>query len=336
MKDILVRRVAPVTIAMMLVALPVQLAHGQEENERITIEELLKIFQRSENILVNIFAILEARGVPVPEEVKANYDRGLAIAGEAVKLRDAGELSEAREKILDAMRHLRDTVLSVAHDFENVETEEERENRRAAGIAEAVERIQASIERLENIADKVSGMGLDASRIRERLTLVQTLLNEINERIEAGDISEAARKMEMSQREFGEAMAGLRPIMENVKSSQADRFLSMVEDRLSTISDTVLGVIENAPISQSVREMVMQRANEGIRIAQNKIAEVRELLLRGDVEGAMPRLNELRLNIENIAEGARQIPEVAEGLENLGQQEKIFPSLPITPPRRVP
>ena len=328
MKKLLTSLMILTFIALTVAALPIKMGYGEvtpTENNQITLNKLLELFDRANTTLTEIIAKLEARGVTIPEEVLNNYDMGLATANEAIQLRDEGKYAEAKEKILEAMQHLRNATLPIADDLEEVETSEEKEAREADGIEAAIERIQARIEKLREIAENAAARGINASQIIERLGNVTELLSRIKGHIEAGNISEAAKEKEMSQRWFGEAMAALKPIIETYKANQAERFLNMTEERLSRISNRINNIISRLPIPEHARNRITLNMGRGIKTAQSRIAEVRSLLREGKIIDAIPKLGELRADIANLmAEMKKQPnmePEVGDALEKIDRCE---------------
>jgi len=331
MKKLFTLLIISILITLVPATLPVKMGYGQTdstENNNVTLDKLLELFDQTSNTLTEIFAKLEARGVTVPEEVLNNYDKGLAIAKEAIQLRDEGKYAEAKEKILEAMQHLRSAVLPIADELEEVETSEEREVQKAAGIEAAIERIQARIEKLREIAENAAARGINASQIIERLGNLTDLLIRIKGHIEAGDISEAAREKEISQRWFGEAMAALKPIIEAHKASQAERFLNMTEERLSRISNRINSIVSKLPIPEIARKMIAKHMGQGIQVAQNRISDVRTLLKGEKVDEAIQMLSGIRLDIVNLIEEMKKQPnvepEVGEALEKIDQQEILL------------
>jgi len=328
MKKLLTSLMIPVLIALTVAALPIKMGYGQAaptETEQNAVNKLLELFDRANTTLTEIFAKLEARGITIPEEVLNNYDKGLATAKEAIQLRDEGKYAEAKEKILEAMQHLRNAMLPIGDDLEEAETPEEKEAREAIGIEAATERIQARIEKLREIAENATAQGINASQIIERLGNVTELLIRIREHIEAGNISEAAKEREMSQRWIGEAMAALKPIIETHKVRQAERFLNKTEERLSRISTMINNIISRLPIPEFARKRITQNMGQGIKTAQNKIAEARNLLQEGKITNAISKLGELRADIANLMAEMKQQPnvepEVGEALEKIDLRE---------------
>jgi len=327
-KKLLTLLVVPILLAATTAAVYGQAAPMEDG---VTVDALLELFDNANATIYTVLTTIEDRGVTIPPEVWDNYDKGLAKAGEAVQLRDAGNFAEAKGKVLEAMQHLRAAILAVAEDLEGVETPEEQEARKAAGIQDAIERIETRIDRLEAMADNAEAQGLDASKITDRLTLVKGLLEDVKGHIDAGDMSAAEEGVEMSQREFGEAMAELRPITDAIKVNQAGRFLDTAEERLSSISGTITDVIEDLPIPELAKNMIRQRVGQGIQTAQDKIAEIRSLLQEGRVNEAMPMLDELRADIANVmAEVEQQIPGIGVALENIDRREIVLEVLEDT------
>jgi len=331
MKKILTSLMITVLIALTVTVPQLKTEYGLatvEENEQFIIDKLFDLFDRANATLTEIFAKLEARGVTIPEEVLNNYDKGLAIAKGAVQLRDKGNYAEAKEKILEAMRYLRDATLAVGDDLRRVEKPEEREARISAGIEAAIKRIQARIEKLREIAEAAEARGINASRIMERLGNLTELLTRIKGKIEAGNVSEAAREKEMSQRWFGEAMAALKPIIETYKASQAERFLNNTEMRLLRISSRINDILKGLPIPEIARNRITQHMGRGIQTAKSRIADVRGLLKLGRMNEAIQMLDELRVDIVNLMREMKQQPsvkpEIGEALEEIDRCEIVL------------
>jgi tetratricopeptide (TPR) repeat protein len=298
-------------------------AENDQDSERV--DKLIQLFERANATLTMIFRKLEARGVTIPQEALENYDAGLEKAKQAVQLMEEGNYAEAEERILEAMQHLRNATLTVGDDLERVERPEEREARMAAGIEAAIERIQSRIERLREIAAAAEERGINASRIMARLGNLTNLLAGIKERIEAGNISEAAREKEMCQRWFGEAMANLRPIINVYKSKQAERFLDVAEKRLLRVSHRINEILSKMPMPEIARKRVVQFMSQGIEVAKNRIAQARGLLQLGKVNDAVQILSALRGDIADLMRGMKMRPEmkpeVGEALERIDLYE---------------
>jgi len=320
MKRMLKFVMVPVLVALAISALPIQMGYGQEPDaeDQNVVEKLLGLFEKANATVYGVLSRVNET-VPLPGVVWEKYDTGLAKAKEAMQLIDAGDNLGAKAKALEAMQKMKEVMLDIADDAEAVETDEEREARKAAGIEDAIERINARIANLEVIAANAEARGIDASQIRERLGNVTKLLTKIREHIEAGDIDEAAKDMNMSQRWFGEAMAALRPIVDANKLVQAGNFLDMCEGRLTRITDMIPGILDKVPIPDIAKNIVTQR----MQTAQDKIAEVRSLLQEGRISDAIPKFGELRADIANLmAEVKQRIgTDVGEASENIDRYE---------------
>jgi len=305
MGSALVRLVSLAMVAMLVIP-PAQMVSAQENvqttqttpspGEKVSAEALLNVLRKAENWAANTFAVLEARGVSVPEEVMSVYNEALTAASDAAKLIDEGKFAEAKAIILEAMRNLKTAVSAVAGDLENVETENEKENYSARGIEAAVQRIEATIERLENIKANVKAIGIDTSKIEERLTLVREKLMRIENAIRAENF-EALKEI---NKEFGEAMSELKPAAENVKQRHAERFLGTVENKMSLASENLSAAIGMESIPPVLERVIRKDVDNELEEVQRVMTEVRELLKAGELENAMALMNEFKSYVENI------------------------------------
>ena len=331
MKRRLFSSMALMLVILTVTVLPTSLGFGEEtqaKSESTILDELFKLFDRANATLREVFAKLEARGVTIPEEVLKVYDKGLEAAKEAVRLRSEGRYTEAKDKIIQAMQHLRNATLCVADDLEEVETPKEREARKAIGLRAAIERIRLKVERLREIAENAAAQGINASRIIERLENLTDLLSRVEERIEAGDIGEAAKDREMSQRMFGKAMAALKPVIEAHKTRRAEKFLNMLEERVSKTSDRINKIISRLPIPKLARSKIAKKLGLEVESIKSKIQETQNLLREGKVMDAIAKLSELRGDVAKLmAETMKQPsmkPKVGEILEGIDRREMML------------
>ena len=326
MKRRLFSSMALMLVILTVAVLPTGLGFGEEtqaKSESTVLDELFKLFDRANATLREVFAKLEARGVTIPEEVLKVYDKGLEAAKEAVRLRSEGRYTEAKDKIIQAMQHLRNATLCVADELEEVETPEEREARKAIGLRAAIERIRLKVERLREIAENAAAQGINASRIIERLENLTDLLSRVEERIEAGDIGEAAKDRETSQRMFGKAMAALKPVIEAHKTCQAEKFLNMLEKRVSKTSDRINKTISRLPIPKLARSKIAKKLGLEVEAIKSKIQETQNLLREGKVMDAIAKLSELRGDVAKLMAETMK-PKVGEILEEIDQREMML------------
>ena len=333
MRKLLKSVMVPVLVALAVSAVPVQLGYGQDgsgqEEDPGSVNMLLDLFDKANSTLYNALITVEGRGATLPEVVWANFDKGLETAKEAVTKRDAENYAEARAKALEALQRLRDVALEVGDDLDQVETEDEHEARIAAGIEGAVDRIKARISILQVMAENAEAQGIDASKIVERLGNVTELLTRIKGHIEEGDIDEAADDMGVSQQEFGKAMAALEPVVDTYKAGQAASFLDKVEKRLSTILEMISSTIGGLNIPEQVKALIMEHVTQGIQTAQSKIAEARTHLQEGDVDDAMPVLDELGEVVPGLMAELRgnlavHKPDLGDALEGIDRYQLIL------------
>lgn len=326
MKRRLFSSMALMLVILTVAVLPTGLGFGEEtqaKSESTVLDELFKLFDRANATLREVFAKLEARGVTIPEEVLKVYDKGLEAAKEAVRLRSEGRYTEAKDKIIQAMQHLRNATLCVADELEEVETPEEREARKAIGLQAAIERIRLKVERLREIAENAAAQGINASRIIERLENLTDLLSRVEKRIEAGDIGEAAKDRETSQRMFGKAMAALKPVIEAHKTCQAEKFLNMLEKRVSKTSDRINKTISRLPIPKLARSKIAKKLGLEVEAIKSKIQETQNLLREGKVMDAIAKLSELRGDVAKLMAETMK-PKVGEILEEIDQREMML------------
>jgi len=317
-------------LSLVVGALPVQALYGQHNANTVQDQEaetaaavLLDLFGKANDTVYRILTTVEARrNETLPDAVWEEYYEGLEKAAEAEGLMDVGNYTEAKAKVLEAMHILKSVALAVAKEFNDIEWEDERRARIAEGVEAAVERIQARVEKLDEIAEKAEARGMNVSRIRERLGNVTELLERARERIREGYLSEASEKANMSRQWFGHAMAALTPVIHAYKSKQAEKFLNITEECLNAMFGVLNNTIDKMPIPVSVKNLARRNMQHSMETARSRIAEARRRLEEGNITDTMPKLGELKGILPSLIEKVRiglaqHKPSVDRALQNI-------------------
>jgi len=310
------------TLIMGTVLAPINLGFAQQD-ERITTDRLLSIVDGAKTNLENAFDRFEAQSLPIPDVARDRYLTGLSIADEATQLREAGNLDGAREKALEAMRNFREAFLEISVDIEKSRTEDELEALRAQGLEATATRLEEALKRIDEAAQMAEDRGLDASNLNDKVSEAKSHIESVRSLIQAGELEEGADRLEAAENVFGQAIAEMRPVVDWNKANQVNNFLIHSEDRLERVSSLAVIMLETIaemlpPAAQQGIEMARQVVNQATERAQERLAEVRELLLQGRVEDAIPKLDELRGEVTQILDAVKQRrPEVGSAMEEI-------------------
>lgn len=314
------------TLIVGTVLTPVNLGFAQQD-ERITTDRLLSIVDGAKTNLENAFDRFEAQSLPIPDVARDRYLTGLSIADEATQLRDAGDLDGAAEKALEAMQNFREAFQEISVDIEKSRTEDELDALRAQGLEAAAARLEEALKRIEDAAQRAEDRGLDASNLNNKVNEAKSHIESVRGLIQARELEEGADRLEAAENVFGQAIAEMRPVVDWNKANQVNNFLIHTEDRLERVGSLAVIMLETIaemlpPAAQQGIEMAKQMVNQATERAQGRLAEVRELLLDGRVEDAIPKLDELRGEVTQILDAVKQRrPEIGSAMEEIDRLE---------------
>jgi archaellum component FlaC len=293
---------------MISVESPTGVVYGQaaqaDDAQKIAVDQLLDILAKANSTVVSTFAVLEARGAKVPTGATESYNKGLIAAAEAAQLKDATKYTEAKEKILEAMKYMKKAMVDASSDLNKVETSEENETSMVAGIEDATKRLNITARKLYDLAEMANAPGINASNLNKKIASVSESLLKIKGHISAGNLSQVTSEINVSKRAIGDAMSELNKIIEVEKKNQTEHFVNMTEKRLLKISDLVTKLIDKQNIPPGLKNATMNRIENSLQNSQKKIEALRILLKEGDVNQAIARLHEVLANLENMTSEA--------------------------------
>ncbi|MBI4257974.1 MAG: hypothetical protein HY619_03370 [Thaumarchaeota archaeon] len=300
--------------------------NAQSAEEDLT-DKLLNIMEEAEDRVTDAFARVRSLGGGIPAQAETKQQEGVAIAAEAIRLRAQGELSNAREKAVEALQKFKEGLSSIAPQLESAQTGTEAEVLKARDRNEAIERLDSVAARLEEVAEKAQGRGLDASQMRERISEVKTRLTEVKQMLQSGNISDVDRAISDAETKLDDSLEALGPVVAQNKGKQAKKYVQDVEGRLDRVSSVAVSVLEGlkkslpAPAQRGI-ETALQAVQNAINRAEESINETKALLDNGRVDEAMPQIGQLRGEVAQVVSEVKRLrPDEGKGLEDIDNQE---------------
>ncbi|MCS4538208.1 MAG: hypothetical protein HYY67_05065 [Thaumarchaeota archaeon] len=305
--------------SMLTVVLPSYAQQAQDE--RVTTDKLLEILDNAGKSAEEAFSLAKSRGVSIPAQVEQKRLDGLAIAKEAVQLRDQGRLAEARQKVIQALQSIKDAMVNISPQLESSRTPAEAQAIKARQIESAAERLAEASKRMEEAVATAEKKGLNVSNVKAKLSETKALVEKVREQARAGRVDDAAKDLEASENAIGQSVAALRPAIDRNKRNQSMQYVEGIEERLDNATGVARSVLEGllqrlpAPARQGI-QTALQAISRAEERAKAKVAEAREMIQEGRVQDAMPKLGELRGEVAQvISEIKQRNPDLGSAIE---------------------
>lgn len=299
----------------------------QAQDERITTDRLLEILNNAGKGAEEAFSLAKSRGVSIAAQAEQKRLDGLAMAREAVQLRDQGRLAEARQKAIEALQSIKDAMVSIGPQLERAYTPEEAQAIKARQLEAAAERIAEANKRMEEAIATAEKKGLDVANVKARLSETKALVEKVREQARAGKVDDAAKDLEAGENAFGQSIAALRPAIDRNKKNQTLEYIEEAEERLNNATGVARGVLEAllqrlpAPARQGI-QTALQAISGAEERAKAKVAEAKEMVQQGRVQDVIPRLGELRGEVAQVMSEIKQRrPDLGTAVENLDRSE---------------
>jgi len=319
------KQLALLTVLMFvfsMVAVPTNISLAQKAERpdgKVKTEILLNILEKAKERVSDIFKKLEERGITIPEEAKTNYETGLSMVEEAVKLRDEGKHREASEKAIEAMQMFKEAVKVVHEIAPGKPVEAEVVAEKAMGLRVAINRTYSFAERLEGLADKAESEGYNVTVVREEINETRTHLENALTALEDGDVDTAAKELAIARKTIGQAMGKFHKITKAFKAKMAEKFLEKAEERITELKERIKAL----PIPPFTKAKILRT----LGMAEENIKRAKGLIKVKNFKDAINQLERFREKEEESFKAlGEEKAEIAKILKEIGKLERTISS----------
>jgi len=299
----------------------------QVQDERTTTDKLLQILDNASKRADEAFSLVKSRGVAIPPQAEQKRLDGLAIAKEAIQLKDQGRLAEARQKVIQAFQSIKDAMVDISPQLESSRTPAEAQAIKAREVHSAADRLAEASKRMEDAVAAAEKKGLNVSNVKAKLSETKALVEKVREQARAGKVDDAAKDLETSKNAFGQSVAALRPAIDMNKKNQTMKYVKDLEDRLSNATLRARSVLEALqqrlpPQARQGLDTALQAITRAEERARARVNETKQMIAQGRVQDVIPKLGELRGEVDQvISEIKRGRPDLGAAVESLDRSE---------------
>lgn len=301
----------------LLIIMPLHNSYAQG----INVDESIEMMNGSKAVVADIFARLNAQGIPIPDTAQERYLEGLSIAEQAQRLREQGVGEEAKKNAFDAMNLFGDALDDVSID--DAISNEEKDAMRAAGLNAALERLQQRTQVAESIAKQAQGLGMSmqASELMDKANNVKSMVENIKQSVATNQLEDAEQEMEDVEDLLESLNEDEGSIVEEMKTRNAVEHLSMVEQRLDSIANMVTNLLDSLPVPPQAKiglDIAKNAVSNALGNAKDRVSMVKQMLEEGRVDEAIEEFDDINEDIdETIDETKKQNSKAGQVVQEL-------------------
>ena len=259
-------------------------------------ETLLSILGKANESLIEIFERLETKGVVVPEQAITEYHVGLSLADTAISLLASGNISEANQKIIEAMQKFKDTLRIIYNAIEEPLTKVEVDIERIARLKDSISRSFKYVLRLENLAMKANADGFNTTALESKIEDARTFLSDALVNFDRGDIENASSNLVQAEAILDQLMEHLRKLVYNIKVNRIKILFVETENRLIALEERVVSLSNE--LSPEAKNASLAALNE----AEKSLMKAKDLMNKRMINETVSELLNVREKEEEAIE----------------------------------
>ena len=259
-------------------------------------ETLLSILGKANESLIEIFERLETKGVVVPEQAITEYHVGLSLADTAISLLASGNISEANQKIIEAMQKFKDTLKIIYNTIKEPLTKVEVDMERIGRLEDSISRSFKYVLRLENLTVKANADGFNTTALESKIEDARTFLSDALVSLDLADIENASNNLVQAEALLDQLMEHLRKLVYNIKVNRIENFFVETENRLIALEERVVSLSNE--LSPEAKNASLAALNE----AEKSLMKAKDLMNKRMINETVSELLNVREKEEEAIE----------------------------------
>ncbi|MBM4400639.1 MAG: hypothetical protein FJ045_01675 [Crenarchaeota archaeon] len=258
-------------------------------------DDLFLLLQKANVTVVEIFRQLEANDKTIPQASLNEYNQALLLAEESRSLLQAGNYSEASNRVVQALQKLKEALKIVYTTIPEQPTETETALERAAQLKSSINRYYEQLQRIENLTRFAASVGYNTTALETNIQTIKSLLGRASSNIAQKRFEAASVNLADAKALIDRLVNALNNIAVNLKIQRLQTYISQTEVRLATIKETAISLsntasldavnsaetslnnakeyLEKQQINETLSELANSRASEEEAVAYLKPAE---------------------------------------------------------------
>jgi hypothetical protein len=247
-------------------------------------QDLFSLFQNANSTVSKVFLQLEADGETVPQASIEEYNQALVLAGESESLLQAGNYSEADEKIVQALQKLKEALRIVYTIIPDQPTETEISFERTAQLKSSIERYREQLQRIENLTRLATSLGYNTTTLEENIQNIKDLLDTALNNVEQNRFEAASENLAEAKTLSDRILRSVNSFAADLKIKRIATYINKTQERLDAIRETAealsneasLAAVDEAETSlyNAKEYLEEQRINDTLsELADSKVSE---------------------------------------------------------------
>ena len=212
-------------------------------------QELFSLFQEANATVTEIFKQFEADGETIPQESLKEYNQALVLAEESKSLLQAGNYSEADDKIVQALQKLKETLRIAYATVTEQPSETEISLERAVQLKSSITRYYEQLQRIENLTRFAAAVGYNTTILDAKIQTVKSLLDKALNNVDQKRFTAAAENIADAKALSDQILRSLNNFALDLKIQRIATYINQTQERLDAIREKAEAVSNAASLA---------------------------------------------------------------------------------------
>ena len=216
-------------------ALAFSFAAAATSNAENSTEFLFSLIQNANATVTEAYSRLEANATAIPQDSLAAYNQALLLADEATSQLQAGNISEANNKAIQALQNFKEALRIVYEAFPEQPTEAQITREKTATIQSAIDRSYAQLQQLENLTGFAAATGYNTTMLEAEIETAKALLANASRSLNQQDFEAASNSTAEAKILIANLLNRVNTFAATLKVQRLEAYVNQTETRLATL-----------------------------------------------------------------------------------------------------
>jgi hypothetical protein len=212
-------------------------------------QELFSLLQESNSTVTEIFSQFQTEGKTIPQASLDEYDEALVLVEESKSLLQAGNYSEANNKIIQALQKFKEALRIAYTTIPEQPTETETNLEKAIQLRSSIIRYVEQLERIENLTRLIATVGYNTTMLENQIQTIKSLLDSASTNVDQGRFEAASANLAEAKTLGERLLNSLNNIASDLKTQRIATYINQTETRLAAIREKAESLSNTASLA---------------------------------------------------------------------------------------
>jgi hypothetical protein len=262
---------------------------------------LILTFNTANQSVSQTIVSLQTRAITLPQASEIAFKDAQGLANQSLEANQKGDFPQSIFLTTKALQRLKETIITIYDSVEVTSTQQETAHELIIALRDSVDRNQALLQRLENMANSVASHGSSVTTTKEKIATIKADLTSATQNIDAANLNQAKNLLKQAELLISEVTTSFDSLAVTLKTEKVSAFINSSQQRLVTLTQKLNSVSNQLSSSAQVA------ASAAITQAQESLTAAKQYLNNEQVTQTIDALATVTSNEKTVTDYIKAI-----------------------------